>query len=159
MVFLQLVREDFDSILFYVNKGDCMKGGWVFFVACKGRILLPHSRSDLLGGRWCCRELPTHFLSGHHFETETTKKQGILFSCSIHAGSWKAHLRTAKTACTCPRVCVIMVATIEDIKCWSNALGAKPSCCLCPSRRHWLCLPGLNFTGSLSATSLLIWFT
>lgn len=48
MVLLQLRREDFDTIP--VNKGDCMKGGWLFFV-CKGRILLPHSSSDLLGGR------------------------------------------------------------------------------------------------------------
>lgn len=49
MVLLQLGREDFDTIL--VNKGDCMKDGWAFFIVCKGRLLLPHFSRDSLGGR------------------------------------------------------------------------------------------------------------
>lgn len=93
-----------------------MNDGWVFFTVCKGRILLPHFSSDLLGGRRCYRELPTHFLSAHHFVTETTKNQGILLSCSINAGSWKANLRTAETAGICTKELDITVGTIHQIK-------------------------------------------
>lgn len=109
----QLGREDFDTIP--VNTRDCVKDGWIFFV-CKGRLLLPHSSSDSLGGRWCYRELPTCFLSGHHFVTETTKRQGILLSCSINAGSWKDNLWTAETSCAFPKELDILVGAIHQIK-------------------------------------------
>lgn len=44
IVLLQLGREDFDTIL--VDKGDFVENGWVFFIVCKGRILLLHFCSE-----------------------------------------------------------------------------------------------------------------
>lgn len=43
MVLLQLGR-DFDTIP--ADKGDFMEDGWVFFIVCKGRILLLHFSSE-----------------------------------------------------------------------------------------------------------------